>query len=125
MGQKKRIVIVDDDVSFSEMAKMMLEKAGLYEVTVCNRGGDALRTIRAKKPDLILLDVVMPGTDGPEIASQLRADKTLSAIPLVFLTSLITVEEASGKSMIGNYPFVSKPISGEDLVKRVRDFTKS
>lgn len=125
MGQKKRIVIVDDDVSLSRMAKAVLEKVGHYEVEVCNRGNEALEVIRKKKPDLVLLDVVMPGIDGPDIASQLKADKALSPIPVVFLTSLVSHEEAAHEPTIGGYPFIAKPVAGEDLVKRVRDFFKN
>ncbi len=125
MGQKKRIVIVDDDVSLSGMAKAVLEKVGHYEVEVCNRSSEALEVIRGKKPDLILLDVMMPEIDGPEIASKLREDKALSAIPVIFLTSLVSQSEASHESSIGGYPFIAKPVAGEELVKRVRDFLKS
>jgi DNA-binding response OmpR family regulator len=125
MGQKKLILIVDDDVSLSGMAKAMLEKVGHYEVEVCNRGEEALEVIGKKKPDLILLDVVMPGVDGPEIAGKLRADKALSAIPVIFLTSLVSHAEAAHETTIGGYPFIAKPVAGEDLVKRVRDFLKS
>jgi DNA-binding response OmpR family regulator len=125
MGQKKRIVIVDDDVSLSGMAKAVLEKVGRYEVEVCNRSSEALEVIRKKKPDLILLDVMMPRVDGPEIASKLREDKALSAIPVIFLTSLVNQAEASHESSIGGYPFIAKPVAGEELVKRVRDLLKS
>lgn len=124
MGGKKRIVIIDDDVSLSSMSKVMLEEIGHYEVEVCNRGAEALEVIRAKKPDLILLDVVMPDVDGPEVAGQLRADRELSAIPVIFMTSLVSSEEAH-EPAIGGYPFISKPISGEALVKRVHDFLKN
>lgn len=119
---KKLIVVVDDDVEFTGMAKILLERTGLFDVGVCNRGDVAIEMIREWKPDLVLLDIIMPGMDGTEIASVLRKDKELNSVPVIFSTSLVTKEEASEHPVIGNYPFISKPISGAALVKRIREF---
>lgn len=120
--KKKTIVVVDDEADFTEMAKLLLEKTGLFEVGTCNSGGEALQMIRTWKPDLVLLDIVMPGMDGTEIASVLRADKDLRSIPVMFSTSLVTKQELSGSPLIAKNPFISKPISGEALVRRMREF---
>jgi len=122
MKKKKSIVVVDDEGDFTEMAKILLEKTGFFEVGVCNYGIDALEMIRDWKPDLVLLDIMMPGMDGTEIASKLREDKDLASIPVMFSTSLVTASEASESPLIAKYPFISKPIGGEALVKRLREF---
>ena len=122
MGNKRSILIVDDDVDASRMAKMILEKTGLYTVNVCNRGSEAFKTIQSTRPELVLLDVVMPDADGTEIAAQIRQDKSLDAIRFIFMTSLVSPEEVSESSLIGGHPFIPKPVSAEILLKRVKGF---
>lgn len=116
--------MIDDDIDFSEMAKMMLEKTGLYEVAVCNESAEAMKWVRERKPDLILLDVVMPNVDGGEVAGMLRQDKNFCSIPLVFMTSLMTAREAASSPLIKGHQFISKPISGEALIERIHGFFK-
>jgi PleD family two-component response regulator len=120
MGQKRSILIVDDDVDASQMAKMMLEQTGLYTVNICNRGSEALKIIKARQPELVLLDIVMPDADGTEIAAGIRGDKSLAAVRVVFMTSLVSKEELEDSSLVGGYPFISKPINGEALLRRVK-----
>ncbi|MFH1800690.1 MAG: response regulator [Candidatus Omnitrophota bacterium] len=122
MESKKSILIVDDDMDTSQMAKMILEKTGLYEVSICNRGSEAFKTIQETRPGLVLLDVTMPDADGAEIADQIRKDRSLKAIRFAFMTSLVSPEEVHGSSLIGGHPFIAKPVSAEILLKRVKGF---
>jgi CheY-like chemotaxis protein len=122
MNPNKTVLIVDDDVNFSKMAGMVLEQKGGFRVAVCNQGANAVTAIREIRPDLILLDIVMPGVDGTDVAVELRGDPELRKIPLVFLTSLMTASEAAAHPVIANYKFISKPIKGEDLLRRVNEF---
>jgi len=122
MAQKRSILIVDDDVSASQMAKMILDQTGLYDVKVCNRGSEVLELVRKTRPELLLLDIVMPDTDGTDIADQIRQDKSLEAVRVVFMTSLVSQEEVNQDSVIGGHPFISKPITGAMLLKRVKGF---
>ena len=115
-------MIVDDDVDASQMEKLILEKTGLYDVMVCNRGSEAFKAIRNVRPELVLLDIVMPDADGTDIADQIRNDKLLQATRIVFMTSLVSQGEVQETSVIGGHPFISKPISGEALLKRVKEF---
>lgn len=124
MKKKRSVIVVDDEGDFTEMVKLLLEKTGLFEVGVCNYGVHALEMIREWKPDLILLDIMMPGMDGTEIAAKLRQDKELCSIPVIFTTSLLTASEAARNPLIANYPFIAKPIGGGALVKRVMEFFK-
>lgn len=122
MEKKRSILIVDDDVDVSQVVKMMLEKTGLYAVNICNRGSEAVKTIQETRPELVLLDIMMPGADGTEIADRIKNDKSLAHTKIVFMTSLISQEEVLRNSEIGGRTFISKPISGEALLQRVKGF---
>jgi two-component system sensor histidine kinase/response regulator len=120
MGQKRTILIVDDDVDNSQMVKMLLEKTGLYTVSVCNRGSEAVKIIQGARPELVLLDIMMPDADGADIANRIKEDDSLALTKIVFMTSLVSQQEALKNPMIGGHPFISKPISSEILLKRVK-----
>lgn len=124
MGKKRSILVVDDDVDASQMAKMILEKTGLYVVNICNRGSEAFKIIQDTRPELVLLDIMMPGADGTDIAARIQNDKSLASIRVVFMTSLVSQKEVSSHSVIGGHPFISKPISSEVLLERVKGFFK-
>ena len=86
MTQRKRILLVDDDRDFVEATTAVLES--VYEVEVAYGGGEAMAKARASKPDLILLDVIMPDEDGFAVCDQLKADPQLADVPVIMLTSL-------------------------------------
>ena len=122
MEQKRSILIVDDDVDVSQMVKMILEKTGLYAVSICNRGSEAFKIIQDTRPELVLLDIMMPDADGTDIADQIQKDKSLALTRIVFMTALVSQTEVLKNSVIGGYPFISKPISDETLLQRVKGF---
>lgn len=110
---KKRILLVDDEPSFTRMLRLNLEKTGAYEVREENRGAQGLAAAREFKPDLILLDVIMPDADGGDVAAQIKADKNLKDTPIVFLTAVVTKKE---EGLIGGRPFIAKPVSAKELI---------
>ena len=113
---KKRILVVDDEPDITWMIKLNLEQTGRYEVRTENQGMKAIEAAREFRPDLILLDVMMPGMLGSEIAAQLQADPELRAIKFVFLTAVVTRgEELRSEGQIGGHTFVAKPVSADDL----------
>ena len=119
---KKRILAVDDEPAFTRMIKLNLERTGRYEVRTENLGRNAIEAAREFRPDLILLDVMMPGVLGSEIAAQLQADPALRAIKFVFLTAVVTKGEALRSSgQFGGQTFVAKPISADDLCRVIED----
>ena len=122
MEQKRSILIVDDDVDASQMVKMILEKTGLYAVNICNRGNEAFKIIQDTRPELVLLDIMMPDADGTDIADRVQKDKSLVLTRIVFMTALVSQTEVLKNSVIGGYPFISKPISDETLLQRVKGF---
>lgn len=104
------------------MIKLNLEQTGLYEVRTENLGRSAIAVVREFRPDLILLDVMMPGILGSEIAAQLQADPELRATKFVFLTAVVTKDEERGSTgQIGGNTFIAKPISAEDLCRVVEE----
>ena len=94
---KKKILVIDDEKDFTKLVKLNLEQTGDYEVMIENEGTSALNTIRQFKPDLILLDIVMPDANGGEIAQEIRLDEGLKSIPVVFLTAIVTKEEVASQ----------------------------
>jgi CheY-like chemotaxis protein len=123
--ERKRILIVDDEVTFTRMVRLNLEKTGRYEVREENRGRRAAAAAREFHPDLIVLDVIMPDMDGGEVASTLQNDPKLKDIPVVFLTANVSKREVgeSGKKLGGLY-FLAKPITLEQLVEYIEKHVK-
>src|SRR6185503_7898156 len=87
--EKKRVLVIDDEASFARMVKLNLEKTGEFEVRVENKANYAVSTAREFRPDLILLDVIMPAMDGGDVSNQIKRDRTLRDIPLIFLTATV------------------------------------
>src|SRR5438477_10515438 len=92
--EKKRILIIDDEASFTRMVKLNLEKTGTFEVREENRPAYGIAAAREFKPDLILLDAIMPTMDGGHVAAQIRNDRHLKGTPIVFLTGTVSQPEA-------------------------------
>ncbi|HBR14353.1 MAG TPA: response regulator [Candidatus Omnitrophica bacterium] len=108
--EKKRILIVDDEKSFTSILRINLESVGNYDVTVENDSNKAFSTALHLKPDLILLDVMMPQKEGPDVAMEIRNNKVLQETPIVFLTATVTTEEVKSQGgWIGGHPFIAKP----------------
>jgi len=114
---KRRILLVDDDVLLSQALKTGLEVCG-YEVRSENEPGRALGAVRAFQPDLIVLDIAMPGKDGGEVAQELGGQKDVEKIPIIFLTSLVTKEEVA-RAEKHEETILAKPISVVELMKQI------
>lgn len=112
-----RVMIVDDESGFTRLLKLTLEKTGRYQVLEENNGTKAWLTAREFMPDIIFLDVVMPAIDGGDVAQQIRSDPSLSHIPIIFLTAIVSEKE--GGHDIGGFPFLSKPVSLETIMECV------
>ena len=119
---KKNILVVDDETAFTRMMKLVLEQTGTYEVFCENSARQALATARACRPDLILLDVVMPELDGGDVAAQLQSDPLLQSVPVVFLTALVGSQEATKEPLTqAGFRFLGKLASDADLLRCIED----
>jgi CheY-like chemotaxis protein len=114
---KKRILIVDDEVESARLLKSNLEQTGCYEARVENIASGALAAAEQFQPDLILLDVMMPGQDGGEVANWLHTRPQLKDIPIVFFTAAAKREEvASRGERIGGLHFLAKPADFSEVI---------
>lgn len=117
---KTKILIIDDEATFTRMVRMNLEQTGRFEVREENRASSALGTAREFQPDLVLLDVIMPAIDGGELASRFKADSKLANTPIVFLTATVSKNEAQqGGFVSGGFLFLAKPVSLNDLLDTI------
>ena len=122
VAEKKRILIVDDEVSFARMVKLNLEKTGAFDVRTENKATYALAAAREFKPDLIILDVIMPNMDGGDVSNQFKRDRQLRDTPIIFLTATVSKREAGeGGLNSGGALFLAKPVSVETLVARINE----
>jgi two-component system OmpR family response regulator len=123
--EKKRILIIDDEPGFTRMVKLNLEKTGFFEVREENKATYAIAAAREFKPDLILLDVIMPSMDGGDIAAHMKNDRHLRDVPVIFLTATVSQSEAGdGGLNSGGALFLAKPVSVENLIKCINDNTR-
>jgi len=121
INNKSRVLIVDDNPRFAHSAQLFLERTGNYFACALSDPRRALETARSFHPDLILLDLIMPQADGTEVATQITSDWMLRSVPIVFVTALITREEARDGRRINGHSVVPKPGHGSELIKVVEE----
>jgi CheY-like chemotaxis protein len=120
MSEKKKILLVDDEKSFTSLLKLNLEDTGNYDVRVENWAEDAYPAAREFKPDLVLLDIIMPRMPGGDVAAQIDADPALKGTPIVFLTAAVRkhqVEENEG--IICERPCLAKPATVDEVIDAI------
>lgn len=122
---KKKVLVIDDEKLFTELIKSNLEMTGKYEVETENKGANAKFTARDFRPDIILVDVIMPGVSGVSVVEELSNDEELKNIPVIFLTALSTTEKTVNQDiMINDHPFISKPVSVKELVSSIEKYAR-
>jgi CheY-like chemotaxis protein len=119
--EKRRILIVDDDPDSTHLVKILLEKTGNYIVLEENDAPKAHGSARNFKPDVILLDIMMPETDGVEVAAQIEADPELQRTAIIFLTALVTEPEIKAGLRIEGHQSLAKPINIPELIDRIEE----
>jgi two-component system, OmpR family, alkaline phosphatase synthesis response regulator PhoP len=115
----QRILVVDDDRKIVRLVRSYLEQAGMA-VLIAYDGDTAMHVIQSERPDLIVLDLMLPGHDGWEITRWLRADERLAAIPVVMLTARVEDAEKIRGLNLGADDYLTKPFNPEEVVARVR-----
>jgi two-component system OmpR family response regulator len=119
--EKRRVLIVDDDLDSTHLVKILLEKTGNYVVLEENDADQAHQSARNFRPHAILLDIMMPKTDGSEVAAQIEADPELCGTPIIFLTALITEPETRAGLRIEGHRSLAKPINIPRLIDQIEE----
>jgi two-component system alkaline phosphatase synthesis response regulator PhoP len=114
-----RILVVDDDRQIVRLVQSYLDKAGFAVLSAYN-GEDALRIIRHERPDLVVLDLMLPGRDGWEITRTLRADEHLASLPILMLTARVEDTDKILGLELGADDYLAKPFNPREVVARVR-----
>lgn len=116
----RKVLIVDDDEDIRVVSEMALRRIGSWEALVAGSGDEALAKARQERPDVILLDVMMPGVDGPTTMARLRADPATAAIPVIFLTARAQAHEVERYLELGAVGVIRKPFDVMTLPDEIR-----
>jgi two-component system alkaline phosphatase synthesis response regulator PhoP len=116
---KPKILVVDDEEDIRELVQLNLAREG-YEVLTCETGEQALQIAHSRLPNLIILDLMLPGIDGLEVCRKLKSDPKTNNIPIVMLTAKGEESDIVAGLELGADDYVTKPFSGKVLVARVR-----
>jgi len=120
---KKKILIVEDDRDISELVSYNLQREG-YETTCLYDGGHAIEFVRKRRPDLMILDLMLPQVDGLEICRTLKDDPATRSIPIIMLTAKSEEEDVMIGLQMGADDYIPKPFSPQVLVARIKSFTR-
>ena len=115
----QRILVVDDDKEIVRLVRAYLEQAG-YEVLSAYNGESALHAIRSERPDLVVLDLMLPGRDGWDITRIVRGDSTVSEMPIIILTARVEDTDRIVGLELGADDYVTKPFNPREVVARTR-----
>jgi len=124
-SQPKKILLIDDEEDFCRALKKGLEMRGaFYTVLTAVRGEEGIFLAKTQKPDLILLDIMMPGMAGTQVAEELLADPDTSSIPIIFVTAIVKrneIEKTDG--LVGGRTFMAKPVIIDQLIEKIKSMT--
>ncbi|NIZ01692.1 response regulator transcription factor [Thalassospira lucentensis] len=119
MNQRPKVLIAEDEETIVESLSFLMDKEG-YDVSVATDGQTAINMIARDTPDMVLLDVMMPGCDGFEVVRAVRADPRTKSIPIMMLTAKTREVDRRKGLELGVDDFVTKPFSTRDVVSRVK-----
>lgn len=119
--QEKEILVIDDDIIAQNMLKTTLSKAG-YSVIIASNGEEGINKAKEEPPSLIVLDIMMPGLDGGEVARLLKDDPKTKHVPIIFLSALISKKEENISSKKDMISLLSKPYSRDKLLNEVAKY---
>jgi len=120
----KKVLIVDDEQNIAISVEYLMRREG-YDVSIARDGEEGLSMIRSTKPDLVLLDVMMPKMDGFQVCSAVRSDANLAAVRIIMLTAKGREAEVEKGLSLGADAYIPKPFSTSDLVSRVNALLES
>jgi CheY-like chemotaxis protein len=117
-----KILLVDDDPDIRMVARMTLKRKGGHEVEACDGGASALEKLKSWRPDLIVLDVMMPNMTGHQTLKAIRAQPELQGVPVVFLTAKAQRQEIEEGLKLGAAGYLTKPFEPAELVTEIAKF---
>ncbi len=120
MSGLQRILYVEDEADIRQVAQLALEAVGGFTVKLCASGEEAINEAAAFAPDMILLDVMMPGMDGPSTLAALREQPALAAVPVAFMTAKVQPSEVEHYRFLGARDVIAKPFDPMTLAEQVR-----
>ena len=121
MAELKKILYVEDEPDIQMIARVALENVGGFELCVCSSGTEALEKAASFAPDLLLLDVMMPGMDGPTTLEELRKIPALSKTPVMFMTAKVQPQEIEFLKSLNVADVIAKPFDPMGLANNIRD----
>ena len=121
MSELKKILYVEDEPDIQMIARVALENVGGFELLVCSSGTEAVEKAAAFAPDLLLLDVMMPGMDGPTTLGELRKIPELSKTPVMFMTAKVQPQEVEYLKSLNVADVIAKPFDPMGLANNIRD----
>ena len=120
MAVLKKILYVEDEADIQAIAKIALQNVGGFDLKICSSGQEAIEQGPGFKPDLILLDVMMPGMDGPTTLDELRKLPELESIPVMFMTAKVQPQEIEHFKSLGAVEVIAKPFDPMKLAEIIR-----
>jgi len=117
LEKNKKILVVEDDPDIRVMMEYILKDD--YDVVLCEDGLSGLNSVRSERPDLILLDIYMPGISGLEVLRTVRAEPETANIPIILVTAGALKDEVSEGCVLGSNDCIFKPFDPEELMKRI------
>src|SRR5271163_3942486 len=116
---KRKVLLVDDDVELVELIQKVLEEDGRFEVRIANNGFDAGMMVKEYRPDLIILDVMLPDINGKEVCQRVRADTALEDVRILCISGMVEEDRIQELRLAGADEFVHKPFDIEYLIERM------
>jgi DNA-binding response OmpR family regulator len=124
MKHPAKILVIDDEEEFTDMLSINLTRSAKYEVRVENQSTNAIKTAEEYKPEIILLDIVMPGLDGGDLSAKFQSHATLRNVPIIHISALVATDEThggKGMAVSGGTMIISKPVNLDTLFLCIED----
>src|SRR3984885_12461870 len=116
---KRKVLLVDDDVELVELMTKVLEEDGRFEVKIATTGFDAGMLVKEYRPDLLVLDVMLPDINGKEVCQRVRADNTMEEVRILCISGMIEEDKIQDLRLAGADDFMHKPFDAEQLIERM------
>ena len=115
---KRKVLIVDDDVELAELLKDVFDRDGRFDVQTANNGFDAGMQVKEFKPDLMVLDVMLPDINGKEVCQRVRSDRNMDALKIICISGMVEQDKISELTDAGADDFMNKPFTVDSLLER-------